>query len=362
MRAPIPVPEVQRLAPYTVETAGRRGLLRLDFNEHTSGPSPRVLARLSEITAEDLAMYPDESGARAAIRRHFAFDELVDFVLTSGADEAIRLVCDAFVQSGQRVAILDPGYAMYRFYATLAGADIEPSRSSRISAFPSRACGPRSTKASGLSFSAIHTTPQERRFRPGWWPSWHAPAPDVVILVDEAYAEFAGRTALPLLSQLPNVLVARTFSKAYGLAGLRIGCLAGHRETVAWPARMRSPYAVNAVALLAVEAALDDPAWAASYAAEVRSSRETLREGLARLGVPTRPSDANFVIARFGDAAPRIRGLLRARGVLVRDRSGHPLLHGTLRIGVGTHRDTARCLRELEEVLLEIGYRERTPR
>jgi histidinol-phosphate aminotransferase len=117
---------------------------------------------------------------------------------------------------------------------------------------------------------------------------------------------------------------------------------------------MRSPYAVNALALAAVEAALEDPGWATSYAAEVRESRTLLRDGLSRLGIPSYPSEANFVIARFGHSAPAVREGLRTRGVLVRDRSGHPLLQGTLRIGVGTREDTRRCLDELACVLRDL--------
>lgn len=355
MTAPVPVPDVQRLAPYTVHTAGRRGLLRLDFNEHTTGPSPRVLERLASITSEDLALYPDESGARRAIRRHFGFSDEEDFVLTSGADEGIRLVCDGYVQSGERVVMLEPGYAMYRFYATLAGAVIVPVTVREDLGFPVESL--RDALASGTRLIVLGDphNPTGTSVPDGLVADLAAARPDRLILVDEAYAEFAGRTSLPLIARLPNVLVARTFSKAFGLAGLRIGLLAGHRETIAWLARMRSPYAVNALALVAVEAALQDPAWAASYAAEVRESRGLLREGLSRLGIPSYPSDANFVIARFGNDAPQIRQRLRARGVLVRDRSGHPLLQGTLRIGVGTREDSRRCLDELAGVLREIA-------
>lgn len=358
MTAPLPVPDVQRLAPYTVHTAGRRGLLRLDFNEHTIGPSPHVLAKLASISGEDLALYPDESNARTAIRRYFGFGEEEDFVLTSGADEGIRLVCDGYVRSGERVVLLEPGYAMYRFYATLAGAVIVPITVEDDLGFPVDGLHAAITSEARLIVLGDPHNPTGTAVPDGLVAELAAARPDRVILVDEAYAEFAGRTALPLIARLPNVLVARTFSKAFGLAGLRIGVLAGHRDTIAWLARMRSPYAVNALALVAVEAALEDPGWAESYAAEVRESRGLLREGLSRLGIPSYPSEANFVIARFGDSAPRIRERLGARGVLVRDRSGHPLLQGTLRIGVGTREDTRRCIYELAGVLRDIATEE----
>ena len=362
MNALLPVPEVQRLTPYTVQTVGRRGRLRLDFNEHTVGPSPRVLERLAGVTAEDLALYPDESAARVAIAKHFAFGDGVDFVLTAGADEAIRLVCDAWVQPGDRVALLEPGYAMYCFYATLAGGDIRAVQVEQDLGFPVAGMRAEIDRGVRLVMLGDPHNPTGAPVPAGWIAEVASRRSGTLILVDEAYAEFAGRTSLPLLPRLPNLLVARTFSKAYGLAGLRIGLLAGHRDTVAWIARMRSPYAVNALALLAAEAALGDPGWASSYAAEVRASRQGLQEGLLRLGVQSHPSDANFVIARFGDAAPRIRERLRQRGVLVRDRSGHPLLRGTLRIGVGTRDDTARCLEALSQVLLDLGHDQRPSR
>ncbi len=358
MSAPVPVPDVQRLAPYTVHTAGRRGLLRLDFNEHTIGPSPRVLAKLAAISGEDLALYPDESGARAAVGRHFGFGDEEDFVVTSGADEGIRLVCDGYVQAGERVVLLEPGYAMYRFYATLAGAIIVPVTVEEDLGFPVDGLHAALTSEARLIVLGDPHNPTGTAVPDGLVTELAEARPDRLILVDEAYAEFGGRTALPLIARLPNVLVARTFSKAFGLAGLRIGVLAGHRDTIAWLARMRSPYAVNSLALAAVEAALEDPAWAASYAAEVRESRGLMREGLSRLGILSYPSEANFVIARFGDTAPRVRELLRLRGVLVRDRSGHPLLQGTLRIGVGTREDTRRCLDDLADVLRDLGREE----
>ena len=359
MTTPTPVPDLRRLAPYTVHTAGRRGLLRLDFNEHTIGPSPHVIARLSALTGEDLALYPDESRARTAVARHYGFGPEMDFVLTSGADEGIRLVCDGYVQSGDRVVMLDPGYAMYRFYATLAGADIRSIALDDDLGFPTARMRAAADDGARLIILGDPHNPTGTPVPEGFVREIANRRPDTLVLVDEAYGEFAGRTALGLPSTLPNVLVARTFSKAFGLAGLRIGVLAGHRNAISWLARMRSPYAVNSLALVAVEAALDDAGWAADYAAEVRASREALREGLARLGIQTYPSEANFVIARFGPTAPDVLSRLRSRGILVRDRSGHPLLVGTLRIGVGTRDDTARVIEALDKVLDEMGLRGR---
>jgi histidinol-phosphate aminotransferase len=358
-RPPDPTPEVARLEPYTVPAAGRRGLLRLDFNENLSGPSPRVLERLRGLGVEDIALYPDETEARAAAAGHFGIGPDQDLVLTSGVDEGIRLLCDGFVRPGERVVLLEPGYPMYRFYATLAGAEIAEVIYEEGLIFPERALIEAAERGCRLVLLGDPNNPTGTPAPEGLVEDLAAAHPETVVLADEAYAEFADHTSIPALPRLPNLVVARTFSKAYGLAGLRAGVLLGHRETLSWVARTRSPYAVNAIALLALEAALQDEEYVASYVAEVREARAALAEGLAEMGVATYPSAANFLIARFGEGAPAIHQALRRRGVLVRDRSGHPLLRGTLRIGVGTREHVERCLREIGEVLAEAREGER---
>ena len=348
-RAPEPTAEVARLRPYSVPSAGRRGFLRLDFNENLLGPSPRVVERLRAIEPEDIASYPDESRARAAVARRFGLGPSLDLVLTSGADEAIRLVCDCFVRPGERVLLVEPGYPLYRFYATLAGGRVTAVSGGETLEFPERALRREAGRGGRLLILGDPNNPTGSPLPPGFVEGVAAAHPDTVVLVDEAYAEFAGSSSIALLDRLPNLLVARTFSKAYGLAGLRAGVLLGRRETLAWVARMRSPYAVNAVALLALEAALEDEDHVASTVTEVRAARTLLAHGLERLGVACHPSAANFVLARFGGRAGSVRQALRRRGILVRDRPDDPLLRGTLRIGIGTRAQAEACLAAIRE-------------
>ncbi len=354
-RGPRPAPEVERLEPYVVPSAGRRGFLRLDFNENLLGPSPKVLERLRSIESEDVALYPDESEARAAVARHHRLADGIDLVLTSGVDEGIRLVCDAFLRPGEEAVVVEPGYAMYRFYATLAGARLSPVPCGPDLSVPERAIRKRMAGGARLLLLGDPNNPTGTPLPTGLIEDLAAGHPDAVILADEAYAEFADRSSLPLLPRFANLIVARTFSKAYGLAGLRAGVLIGRRETLSWIARMRSPYAVNTLALAALTAALEDPGYVARYVEEVRTSRGLLARGLGRLGLQTYPSAANFLIVRVGAEAKRLREALRSRGVLVRDRGEHPVLRGTLRIGVGTREQTKACLEAIETALGEIG-------
>jgi histidinol-phosphate aminotransferase len=346
---------VARLSPYTVPSAGRRGFVRLDFNENAQGPSPRVLERLRALGPDDVALYPDESEARAAVARRFRLGDDLDLVLTSGVDEGIRLVCDGFVRPGDAVVLLEPGYAMYRFYATLAGAVVREVVYGPDLGFPEADLRRALREGPRLVILGNPANPTGTPVPEGLVDDLAAAHPGTLILADEAYVEFGGRSSLPSLTRHANLIVARTFSKAYGLAGLRAGVLLGRGETLAWIARMRSPYAVNSVALAVLPAALEDETYVRDYVAEVGRAAALLRDGLRDLGVPAFPSAANFLIARLGERAPAVRAALRARGVLVRDRSDHPLLRGTLRIGIGTRADVERCLAALRAALAESG-------
>lgn len=352
-RAPVPTPEAAALKPYTVPAAGRRGRLRLDFNENLLGPSPRVLQRLRRIGPDDLALYPDETAARAAVARRFGVGPPLDLVLTSGVDEAIRLVCDCFVRRGGRVVLLEPGYPMYRFYATLAGGRIVPLDYLEGLIFPEAILRREMASGARLVILGSPNNPTGTPLPPGLASDLARRHPGTLVLVDEAYREFASPDSFTEPCDLPNLVVARTFSKAYGLAGLRAGVLLGEAGTLAHLARIRSPYAVNSLALLALEAALEDDDHVARCVTEIRAAGAALQAGLARLGIASFPSAANFLIARFGARAGAIKEALRRRGVLVRDRGDHPLLRGTLRIGIGTRADVAAFLAALGGALAD---------
>jgi histidinol-phosphate aminotransferase len=189
-------------------------------------------------------------------------------------------------------------------------------------------------------------------------------APQAAVLVDEAYFEFHGETILNHAARPENLFVARTFSKAYGLAGLRIGILAGDAGQMAMVRRVASPYNVNAVALAALPEALNDQEYVEHYVAEVRRGRGILEQELTSLGLPYWPSRANFVLVRIGPVHAEFVQALRTRGILVRDRSSDrssdQRCEGCVRLTVGSSehtrtligalRDVVECLKERREV------------
>jgi histidinol-phosphate aminotransferase len=337
------------MAPYSPPTAGRADKLRLDFNENTVGASPRVIEYLRErLNAADLAVYPEYGEVKRELGAFFEV-EPDDFALTNGTDEAIQVLINTYVDDGDEVLLLQPSYAMYRFYAELAGAAIRaiPYRADRL-AFPldelldairptTRAiliANPNNPTGTGTSRAGIERILDK--------------ATGAAVLIDEAYYEFAGVTALPLLNDYPNLFVSRTFSKVYGMAAMRLGALFSQSGNVEFLRKAQSPYSVNSVALLAARAAIQDRAYIEKYVTEVLAARELLYVGLEKLAIPYYESQANFVLFQAGQRAAAIRDELRRRGVLVRDRSYE--IPGCVRVTVGTRDQIRQFLAELEAI------------
>ena len=340
---------VLRMAPYSPPTAGREGKLRLDFNENTVGCSPRVIEYLRErLSAGGLAVYPEYGEAKRALAGFFHVPE-ERLLLTNGTDEAIQVFVNTYINAGDEVLLLRPAYAMYRFYADVAGAAIReieyrpphmefpleellgaitPATRAVILANPNNPTG------TGVYFQGIERILKRAR--------------KAAVLIDEAYYEFSGVTALPLIEHSPNLFVSRTFSKVYGMAAMRLGCIFSGAANIAFLHKAQSPYSVNALAALAVEQAVCDTAYIENYVAEVLAARELLCVGLEKLGITYVPSSANFVLTNLGRRAIEVRDTLRARGILVRDRSYE--VPGHVRMTVGTREQTRRLLAALEEI------------
>ena len=337
------------MAPYSPPTAGREGKLRLDFNENTVGCSPRVIEFLRErLQPAGLAVYPEYAETKQALADFFQVTPQ-RFLLTNGTDEAIQVFINTYVNAGDEVVVLRPAYAMYRFYAEVAGAAIREAayRPPQMD-FPldellqaitpaTRAviiANPNNPTGTAVQFHGIERILKRAR--------------KAAVLIDEAYYEFCGITALPLLDRAPNLFVSRTFSKVYGMAAMRLGCVFSNPANIAFLRKAQSPYSVNTVAALAVQAAVRDRAYIEQYVAEVLAARELLCVGLEKLGIGYVPSSANFVLVNLGKRSIEIRDTLHARGILVRDRSYE--VPGHVRMTVGTREQTRRLLAAITEI------------
>jgi histidinol-phosphate aminotransferase len=243
---------------------------------------------------------------------------------------------------------------MYRFFSELAGARIKTLRYDDEMKFPVAAAldelrGSSSAKPRVL-FIANPNNPTGTLVQPKDLRRILRAASQTLVLVDEAYFDFSSFTVLPWIRQYSNLLVARTFSKAPGLAALRLGCLFARPEILDVMRRACSPYPVNTAALVAAEASIRDARFLRGYTREVLRSRALLEKGLTRLGAKIYPSEANFILADFGPRAHRLVLALERKGILVRERKDFSR-EGFMRISAGTRADTRRLLRAIKEIL-----------
>ena len=337
------------MAPYSPPTGNRIDKTRLDFNENTVGCSPKVIEFLkSRLTAEILSVYPDYTSIRNTLSAFFKVhpDELL---LTNGTDEAIQVLINTYIDDNDEVITLTPSYAMYRFYAEVAGAKItEVPYLAPTVAFPLTELLAAITPATKAILISNPNNPTGSVTGLAEIETILTAAPHAAILIDEAYYEFCGVTALGLISRFPNLFVSRTFSKTYGMAAMRMGCLFSQSSNVQFLHKAQSPYSVNALAALAAEAAVQDDEYAKNYVAEALAARELLRAGLEKLGIAQAPSAANFILGYFGTRAVEVTRVLREKAILVRDRSYE--IPGGVRITAGTCDQARRVIEELERI------------
>jgi histidinol-phosphate aminotransferase len=347
----IPVrPAIERMRPYHPPLEGRTDKLRLDFNENPTGCSPAVRRALARLRAASISAYPEQETVRRKAARHFGVrpDELL---LTNGTDEALSLVVNTFVESGDTVLLAEPTYAMYRFYAELAGAKIAAPRYDSAMQFPWKEILAELKSSPRVFFLPNPNSPTGNLLSHGELRRILKAATRTMIVIDEAYFEFSGVTVIPWIRRSKNLIVTRTFSKTSGLAGLRLGCIFVHRQLAASMRRAQSPYPVNVAALAAAEAAMQDRGFIAKTVRDVRLGRQELERGLARLGVRYYPTAGNFVLVYFGEGAKKIVAELDRQGTLVRDRSSDFGGKGYVRITLGTPAQMRRLVAELKEIL-----------
>jgi len=330
--------------------------LRLHQNENTGGCSPRVLEALARLRADEIGFYPPYAGATAAVARYL--DVPADRVtLVNGLDEGIMAAAVACLRADVGGPVLEaivpePAFEIFRFDTAVAGGTLVQVMPHPDFTFPLAEVlaaitpntrvvfltNPNNPTGVGMPLEAIRAIAQ-------------AVPPAAIVFVDEAYAEFAGVTFIPELDAFPNVIVGRTFSKAFGLAGLRIGCLVGHPETLDAIRKAVPVYSVNVAAAAAIQAALEDLDHLNGYLRQVAESKALLYAACDRLGIKYWKSLSNFVLVCAGDRTDAIVKGAFAKRIYLRDRSTEPGCAGCLRMATGIVDHTRRAIAVMEEVL-----------
>jgi histidinol-phosphate aminotransferase len=330
---------------------GNRSSLRLDFNENTLGCSPAILDAIQALTAADLTRYPERGPveALAAASLGLAPEQVI---LTNGVDEAIHILCQAFLDAGDELLLPVPTYTMYEIYASSTDAGIVRVPAGKDFAFPFEQLLAAITPKTKLIAIANPNSPTGSVCTREQILQIAQAAPQAVVLVDEAYYHLFGQTVMDQIGKISNLIVARTFSKAYGLASLRIGLLAGPEPLLHWTRRVLSPYSVNSVALAALTAALNDQAYLDWYVSEIKKARAQFLRDLTQIGLKFWPTEANFVLVNIGPAHKEFATAMRDRGILVRDRSADPGCDGLVRITIGTREQMQQAAAQIQQFKL----------
>jgi histidinol-phosphate aminotransferase len=331
---------------YEAPAEGRWGKVRLDFNENTTGCSKAALRALRRLSGKELAMYPEYEQPTRDLARYFGVRP-AELLLTNGGDDALRVFFDTFVEPRTHILICEPTFPMYRYYAEIAGARIQELHYSKQMEFPLHAVLQSLRKRPRVFFLANPNNPTGTLVGKPAVEQILKAAPHTALVLDEAYADFSGITGVPWIRRYPNLFIAKTFSKAAGLAGLRLGAVIAQSESLSLLRRAMPPFPVNAAALAAGVAAAKERRAIERYIRATRRLRGWFAGELEERNVRVFPSACNFVLADFGAAGPALFRHLTKNGILVRERS-KDLGEGFARITIGTQTELKEFLRLLD--------------
>ena len=353
---------MESLTAYSAPLEGRRGLLRLDFNENTVGPSPQVVAAIRAMPADHFAIYPEYDGLREAVVASLVATAGVaasqapgagglsaDHIgLFNGVDAAIHAVFHAYGDRGDRLLTTSPTFGYYTPCAQMQGMAIEaipyalPDFAFPLEALTAALLRP-GVAPPKLLLICNPNNPTGTRLAPDQILALAAAAPQTLVVVDELYEAFTGDSLMPGLlgggdpfAAYPNLVVLRSLAKTAGLAGLRIGFAIGAPAVVDRISRVTGPYDINSLAVTAALAALADQAYVDAYVAEVLGARDWLVAQLVQAGVRHHSAGGNYLLI-WPQGDPRaVEQALRQAGILVRSMAGKPLIDGSLRVSLGT--------------------------
>ena len=328
------------------EQPAEPGWVKLNTNENPYPPAPDVIEVLRSFAPEGIRMYPPPDCARLRRAIGERLDWPVDGVLvTNGSDEALRLLCHAFLNSGDRIGMLWPTYSLYPILGQMFGAASAMSDVGRRGEWPDRL----ELDGVRLFFLSNPNPPYGTFYQPDQVAKLVGSCSGILFVIDEAYVEFAGCDCQALLGQFDNVFVVRTFSKSHSLAGLRVGFVLGQPERVRPLQVVRDSYNVNALSQSAALAAWQADDYYRAQIAEIVALRGETARRLVELGFDVLPSGANFIFARHSEAQ-RLFSQLKARKILVRYFDSPPTRDG-LRITIGMRTEMDTLMRALEDLL-----------
>ena len=325
-----------------------QGVLRMDTSVNLLGPNPVVSRVLRECAEMDLNQYPKpySDDLREALASFYdVAPEMV--IVGNGSDEVLDIIFKSFLEWGERMITPYPSYSLHSWFVRVNGGDVSEvdlTPNFQLVAddvLPSEGkvvllCTPNNPTANSFDNKEVERVVRE----------WDGP-----VIVDEAYGEFSGGSFIPLVSRYENLIVTRTFSKAYGLAGMRVGYLVASQEMTEVMNRVKIPYSLNRVSERVAIEALKERNYVERIVRTVNEQKPKLASSLQRLGFEVFPSDTNFMLARSPVPSEKLTADLAEKGVLVRDFGSKRMLEDCIRTTVGTQELNDLLIERIEEVL-----------
>ncbi|HWJ03869.1 MAG TPA: histidinol-phosphate transaminase [Verrucomicrobiae bacterium] len=345
--------DIKNLVPY--EPHLYSNVIKLDANENPHS-FPEIVIReiFGRLNGEVFTRYPDPGGQQLKGRiSDLIKTEPDNIVLGNGSDELIQLIMQTFGGPGKRVVIPVPTFSMYKIHGQITGTlPVEVQRNEDFSLNTELLLTEMNDPDTRVTFIATPNNPTGNSVPLSQIEKLVRETGSLVV-VDEAYIDFGGETALPLLNQYPNMIILRTLSKV-ALAGLRVGYLAAHKDVTRELLKVKQPYNVNAFSQLAAAVVLDNWSTFRQQIGEITAERERLQEELAKIpGILNYPSDANFILFRVPGSPGKLHQELVEQGLLVRNSPGST--HGLdkcLRVTVGTRQENDLFLEKLRNRLI----------
>ena len=345
-----PKESVRNMAPYNPPTSSRSDFIRLDFNENTSGCSPKVLQALRTITEKEFCMYPEYNELKNDIAKLNDIDKN-KIIPTNAGDEGIMLVMNTFIEKGDDILLPTPTFAMFKFYAQLNDADIKEVQYNENLLFPIDNLLNKINEKTKMIILVNPNNPTGTSIKRDDIIRVLEKAKDSIVFLDEAYYDFTKNTCIDLIDKYQNLVILRSFSKAFGLGGLRLGYLISNKENIKIFQKVNSPYSISFIANKVLKAAIEDFDYVDNYVSQIMKNKEFLYNEFEKMNIKYYKGDANFFLADFGESYKIIYDKLKERGILLRDRNSY--VKNTLRITVGTKKQCELLIKELNEIWMK---------
>ena len=342
--------EVEQLEPYVAPLEGRRPMLRLDFNENTVGPSPKVVEAIRSLPPDAYATYPEYAGLNEvyAASIHVPVQHVAAF---NGVDAAIHAIFDVYGAKDRTFLTTAPTFGYYKPCALQHGMQQDEVLYPADLSFPLETMRERLTGKPRLCFICNPNNPTGTLLEPQTLLELIQAASDTLVVVDELYADFTKKSLLPAALEVDNVVVLRSLSKSAGLAALRLGFAIGQPEVVSRLSRVTGPYDINAFAVIAGKAALADRDYIEQYVRQVQAAKAWVTQQLQHLGVRYFGQGGNYLLVWPPRECGSVESRLREQGILVRNMRDKPVIDGSFRLSIGTPEQMQRFMQVFAEVI-----------